>query len=154
MIRRPPRSTRTDTLFPYTTLFRSMIAEVDEFRRARRLLDREVQRLVSLRKPVPLKLAVGTMLEVPALAWQLPALLPLVAFISIGSNDLMQFMFAADSGHPKLADRYDPLSPALLAFLHWVVQPCRSAGKPVTLCGEMGSRPLEAMALQIGRAHV
>lgn len=124
-----------------------MIAEVDEFRRARRLLDREVQRLVSLRKPVPLKLAVGTMLEVPALAWQLPALLPLVDFLSIGSNDLMQFMFAADRGHPKLADRYDPLSPALLAFLHWVVQQCRSAGKPVTLCGEMGSRPLEAMAL-------
>src|SRR3546814_6509970 len=85
----------------------------------------------------------------------------------------MQFMFAADRGHPKLADRYDPLSPALLAFLHWVVQQCRSAGKPVTLCGEMGSRTLEAMALlgiglerlsmpasavgpvtEIGRAHV
>src|SRR3546814_15000532 len=59
----------------------------------------------------------------------------------------MQFMFAADRGHPKLADRYDPFSPALLAFLHWVVQQCRTAGKPVTLCGEMASRPLEAMAL-------
>ncbi|HEX6957195.1 MAG TPA: phosphoenolpyruvate--protein phosphotransferase [Ferrovibrio sp.] len=124
-----------------------MIAEVDEFRRARRLLDREVQRLVSLRKPVPLKIAVGTMLEVPALAWQLGALLPLVDFVSVGSNDLMQFLFASDRGNPKLADRYDPLSPSMLAFLHWVVQQCRAAGKPVTLCGEMGSRPLEAMAL-------
>lgn len=124
-----------------------MIAEVDEFRRARRLLDREVQRLVSLRKPVPLKIAVGTMLEVPALAWQLPALLPLVDFISVGSNDLMQFMFAADRGNPKLADRYDPMSPAMLSFLHWVVQQCHAASKPITMCGEMGSRPLEAMAL-------
>lgn len=124
-----------------------MIAEVDEFRRARRLLDREVQRLVNLRKVVPLKVSVGTMLEVPALAWQLPALLPLVDFVSVGSNDLMQFMFAADRGNPKLADRYDPLSPAMLGFLHWVVQQCHAAGKPVTMCGEMGSRPLEAMAL-------
>ncbi len=124
-----------------------MIAEVDEFRRARRLLDREVQRLVSLRKPVPLKIAVGTMLEVPALAWQLPALLPLVDFVSVGSNDLMQFMFAADRGNPKLADRYDPMSPAMLSFLHWVVQQCHAAAKPITMCGEMGSRPLEAMAL-------
>lgn len=124
-----------------------MIAEVDEFRRARRLLDREVQRLVNLRKTVPLKVSVGTMLEVPALAWQLPALLPLVDFVSVGSNDLMQFMFAADRGNPKLADRYDPLSPAMLSFLHWVVQQCHAASKPVTMCGEMGSRPLEAMAL-------
>src|SRR3546814_13347055 len=89
------------------------------------------------------------MLEVPALAWQLPAMLPLVDFISIGSNDLMQFLFAADRGHPKIAARYDPLSTALLAFLHWVVQQCRSARKPVTLCGEMVSRPMEA---KIGRA--
>lgn len=124
-----------------------MVAEVDEFRRARRLLDREVQRLISLRKPVPLKVQVGSMLEVPALAWQLPALLPLVDFISVGSNDLMQFMFAADRGNTKLADRYDPLSPAMLSFLHWVVQQCHAAGKPITMCGEMGSRPLEAMAL-------
>ncbi len=124
-----------------------MIAEVDEFRRARKLLDREVQRLVNLRKRVPQKIAVGTMLEVPALAWQLPALLPLVDFVSIGSNDLMQFLFATDRGSPKMADRYDPLSPSMLGFLRWVVEQCRAAGKPVTLCGEMGSRPLEAMAL-------
>ncbi len=124
-----------------------MIAEVDEFRRARRLLDREVQRMVNLRKPVPVGIAVGTMLEVPALAWQLPALLPLVDFVSIGSNDLMQFLFATDRGNPKVADRYDPLSPSMLGFLHWVVQQCRAAGKPITLCGEMASRPLEAMAL-------
>lgn len=59
----------------------------------------------------------------------------------------MQFMFAADRGNTKLADRYDPLSPAMLSFLHWVVQQCHAVGKPITMCGEMGSRPLEAMAL-------
>ena len=124
-----------------------MIAEVDEFRRARKLLDKEVARLRALKKPVAREIKVGTMLEVPALAWQLPALLPLVDFVSVGSNDLMQFLFASDRGNPMMTERYDPLSPSLLSFLRWVVQQCKSYDKPLTLCGEMGGRPLEAMAL-------
>jgi phosphotransferase system enzyme I (PtsP) len=124
-----------------------MIAEVDEFRRARKLLDREVARLKALKKPVAREIKVGTMLEVPSLAWQLPALLPLVDFVSVGSNDLMQFLFATDRGNPRMMDRYDPLSPSLLSFLRWVVQQCKAYDKTLTLCGEMGSRPLEAMAL-------
>lgn len=124
-----------------------MIAEVDEFRRARKLLDREVARLKALKKPVAREIKVGTMLEVPSLAWQLPALLPLVDFVSVGSNDLMQFLFATDRGNPRMMDRYDPLSPSLLSFLRWVVQQCKTYEKPLTLCGEMGGRPLEAMTL-------
>lgn len=124
-----------------------MVAEVDEFIRARKVLDREVQRLKSLGRPVAKSVRVGTMLEVPALAWQLPSLLPLVDFVSVGSNDLMQFLFATDRGNPRMTDRYDPLAPSMLAFLRWVVQQCKAHEKPLTLCGEMSGRPLEAMAL-------
>jgi len=131
---------RLDIMFP-------MVAEVAEFERARDILDRELQRLIDARRPVPAELRVGTMLEVPALAWQLPALLPQLDFISIGSNDLMQFFFASDRGNPRLTDRYDPLSPAMLSYLRWVIRQCDQAKVPVALCGEMAGRPLEAMAL-------
>ena len=124
-----------------------MVAEVDEFIRARKILDREVQRLKSLGRAVAWQVRVGTMLEVPALAWQLPSLLPLVDFVSVGSNDLMQFLFATDRGNPRMTERYDPLAPSMLAFLRWVVQQCKAHDTPLTLCGEMGGRPLEAMAL-------
>jgi phosphotransferase system enzyme I (PtsP) len=87
------------------------------------------------------------MLEVPALAFQLPALLSVADFISIGSNDLMQFLFASDRGNPRLGGRYDLLSPPMLNFLKEVSNAARARGVPVTLCGEMAGRPLEAMAL-------
>jgi phosphotransferase system, enzyme I, PtsP len=131
---------RLDVMFP-------MVADVSEFARARAILDDERTRLRGLGQEPPDPLLVGTMLEVPALAWQLPALLPLVDFVSVGSNDLMQFMFAADRTNPRLADRYDPLSPAVLKFLRWIVRQCDERSVPATLCGEMAGRPLEAMAL-------
>ena len=87
------------------------------------------------------------MVEVPSLYWQLKALLPRVDFLSIGSNDLFQFLFACDRGNPALIDRYDVLSPAALSFLHDMVERCRAAGVRLAVCGEMASRPLEAMAL-------
>jgi phosphotransferase system enzyme I (PtsP) len=90
---------------------------------------------------------VGAMLEVPALLWQLPALLRRVAFLSVGSNDLLQFLFASDRGNPRIAERYDSLAPAVLAFLRSIVGQCAAAGVPVTVCGEMAGRPLEAMTL-------
>jgi phosphotransferase system enzyme I (PtsP) len=87
------------------------------------------------------------MLEVPALAEVLDQLLPKIAFLSIGTNDLTQFLFAADRANPKLAERYDWLSPAILRFLRRVV--AATIGQPVQLgvCGEMGGRRLEALAL-------
>jgi len=87
------------------------------------------------------------MLEVPALAEMLDVFLPRIDFLSLGTNDLTQFLFAADRGNPKLADRYDWLSPAVLRFLARVVAACANAGKPLTTCGEMGGRPLESLAL-------
>ena len=87
------------------------------------------------------------MLEVPSLAEMLDQLLPRVDFISIGTNDLTQFLFAADRSDPRLAQRYDWLSPAILRFLKRVIDSARAANVPVRICGEMAGRPLEAMAL-------
>ncbi|MDG2033754.1 MAG: peptidase, partial [Rhodospirillales bacterium] len=124
-----------------------MITEVSEFDAARNLLDRELSRAETRGRPLPEKLFVGTMLEVPALAFQLPALLKRADFISVGSNDLFQFLFASDRGSPHLADRYDSLAPAALFLLRHLVDSCAQTDTPLTLCGEIAGRPLEAMAL-------
>lgn len=124
-----------------------MVAEVAEYDRARALVDKELARLDKFGKERPAHLEIGTMLEVPALAWQLDTLLPRVDFVSIGSNDLLQFLFATDRGNPRVASRYDVLSPAVLSFLRHIVVKCQEHKTPLTLCGEMSGRPLEAMAL-------
>jgi phosphotransferase system, enzyme I, PtsP len=87
------------------------------------------------------------MMEVPALIWQLDELFKEVDFVSIGSNDLMQFLYATDRGHPILAGRYDTLSPAFLRVLSELASKAKAANVPLTLCGEMAGRPIEAMAL-------
>ena len=127
---------------PLSVMF-PMVSTVAEFRAARALLDAEVARIE--RKPTPL--AVGTMLEVPALLFQLEQLLPLVDFVSLGTNDLMQFLFAADRGTASLAHRYDPLSPPFLDVLEQVCVRAASARVPLSVCGEVAARPLEAMTL-------
>jgi phosphotransferase system enzyme I (PtsP) len=124
-----------------------MIAEVAEFDQARAIFDTELQRAARTGDGLPQAVRVGAMLEVPALMWQTKALLERVDFLSIGSNDLLQFLFAADRGSPQLAERYDTLSPPVLGLLRDLVERCKAAEVPVTLCGEMASRPLEAMAL-------
>lgn len=124
-----------------------MIADVSEFDAARRLLDMEMRRLERQGFPVPSRLRVGTMIEVPSLLWQMPALLSRVDFLSVGSNDLTQYIFAADRGNPRTATRYDPLSPAMLCMLRRLVDECGKAEVPVSICGEMAGRPLDAMAL-------
>ncbi|MCG8506433.1 MAG: phosphoenolpyruvate--protein phosphotransferase [Sphingomonadales bacterium] len=124
-----------------------LVADVSEFVRASELVKREERRLERLGEGLPAEIRVGTMLEVPALAWQLDSLLPEIDFLSIGTNDLLQYFFASDRSHPKLVERYDFLSPAVLSFIRSVVKACNRAEVPVTLCGEMGSRPLEALAL-------
>jgi phosphotransferase system enzyme I (PtsP) len=87
------------------------------------------------------------MIEVPALIETLDVLLPMTDFVSVGTNDLTQFLFAADRANPRLADRYDWLSPAILRVLRRIVRAAREHGVPATVCGEMGGRPLEALAL-------
>lgn len=124
-----------------------MIATVDEFDRAKRILERALQAMARRGEPVPQKLDVGAMLEVPALLFQLDRLLTKVDFLSVGSNDLMQFLYAADRGNTRLDGRYDALSPAGLSALANIARAADAAGKPVSLCGELAGDPLGAMAL-------
>ena len=124
-----------------------MIADVAEYQRALDAVDIEKAYLVKRGHPLPQPLKLGVMIEIPALLWQLDHLLPMVDFASIGSNDLVQFLFASDRGNPKLQGRYDPLSPAALSAMRMIVEKARQHGRPVTLCGELGGRPLEAMGL-------
>jgi phosphotransferase system, enzyme I, PtsP len=124
-----------------------MIAEIPELERARALVDMELAYAAGEGRALPASVKIGVMLEVPALLWQLPALCRRIDFLSIGTNDLLQFLFACDRGNPRLADRYDPLSPPMLAMLREVVgQTCASA-VPLSMCGEMAGSPIEAMVL-------
>ncbi|UZK65119.1 phosphoenolpyruvate--protein phosphotransferase [Sphingomonas sp. M1-B02] len=124
-----------------------MVSEPWEFEQARDLFEAQRAWLAARGKKMPTEIRYGAMLEVPALAEVLDILLPMVNFLSVGTNDLTQFLFAADRAHPKLALRYDWLSVSILRFLKRVVDQAHAAGVPVALCGEMGGRPLEAMAL-------
>lgn len=124
-----------------------MIAEVAELKRCKAILNKELKRLEKYNRAGPLEIKVGCMLEVPSLAWQMDLLVKEIDFLSIGTNDLMQFFFACDRSSPKLSNRYDLLAPPVLRFLHSVVSQCHAANVPVTLCGEMGGRAIEAMAL-------
>ncbi len=124
-----------------------MVAELAEFEAARAILDIELDRQRQNRGEPPVLVEVGVMLEVPALLWQLPALSERADFISIGTNDLVQFLFAADRGNPLLAERYDPLSPPVLRVLGEIGAACVAHTLPVAICGEMAAQPLDAMVL-------
>jgi phosphotransferase system enzyme I (PtsP) len=124
-----------------------MIAEVNEFDYARRLFDKELDREKRLGGILPKSVRVGAMLEVPALLFQLQTLLSRVDFVSVGTNDLIQFLFASDRANYRVSERYDVLSPVVLNLLKSVARQGRSANIPVNLCGEMASDPLGAMAL-------
>ena len=124
-----------------------MVAEPWEFEAARAVFEGQRQFLKGQKKLLPEAIRYGAMLEVPALAEQLDVLAPHLSFLSIGTNDLTQFLFAADRSHPKLAERYDWLSPAILRFLRRVQLSVAGYDIDVTVCGEMGGRRLEALAL-------
>lgn len=124
-----------------------MVAEPWEFDQARELFVAQHAWIASRNRLLPTTIKYGTMLEVPALAEVLDLLLPRLDFLSIGTNDLTQFLFAADRANPKLAERFDWLSPAILRFLRRVIKQGADACVPVSVCGEMGGRALEAMAL-------
>ena len=124
-----------------------MISEPWEYEQARLLFEEQVEWARGAHRKLPSRILFGAMLEVPSLAEMLDQLLPRVDFLSVGTNDLTQFLFAADRSDPRLAQRYDWLSPAILRFLKRVLDQARTANVPVRICGEMAGRPLEAMAL-------
>lgn len=131
---------RINIMFP-------MVAEVAEFDTAKALLEKELERIKLRGEEEPSAVKVGAMVEVPALLFQLKQLLKRVDFLSVGSNDLMQFLFASDRAGARTAARYDPLSAPVLTLLRQLVDSCDAAKVPLTLCGELASRPLEAMTL-------
>ncbi|MBH0237357.1 phosphoenolpyruvate--protein phosphotransferase [Methylobrevis albus] len=124
-----------------------MVSEVGEFRHARSIVEREIGHLERHGHKIPDKIALGAMVEVPALLYQLDELFGIVDFVSVGSNDLFQFMFAADRGNAVVSARFDPLSVPFLRALRQIVDRGRAAGKPVTLCGELAGQPIGALAL-------
>ncbi|MDB5736508.1 MAG: phosphoenolpyruvate-protein phosphotransferase PtsP, partial [Sphingomonas bacterium] len=124
-----------------------MVCEPWEYDEAHTLFEAQRAWLATRGKVPPVAVRYGAMLEVPALAEVLDQMLPKLDFLSIGTNDLTQFLFAADRSNPRLAERYDWLSPAILRFLARVAKECRAGGVPVGVCGEMGGRTLEAMAI-------
>jgi phosphotransferase system enzyme I (PtsP) len=131
---------RLDVMFPF-------IAQTAELDVLRSFLDRELVRARQEGFEPPSQVRVGIMIEVPAILWQLPALLQRVHFISIGSNDLIQYLFAADRTNPRLSNRYDDLSPVMMQVVHTLVTQAAAAGVEVSFCGDMARKPLEAMAL-------
>ena len=124
-----------------------MVTEVAEFHQARGVVERELKHLRRHGYPVPERLMLGVMVEVPSLLYQLDELFQAVDFVSVGSNDLFQFFSAVDRGNTRVAGRFDTMSPAFLRALKHIVDKANAYSTPVTLCGEIAGRPLEAMAL-------
>lgn len=124
-----------------------MVAEPWEFEAAKAVFERQLEYVRGRKKLLPSRIRYGAMLEVPALAECLDILAPGVDFLSVGTNDLTQFLFAADRSSPKLAERFDWLSPAVLRFLKRVTDTSARLDIKLSVCGEMGGRPLEALAL-------
>lgn len=124
-----------------------MVASVHEFEQAKALVQREIAHLSRHGHPLPADLKLGVMLEIPSLLWQLDELMSRVDFVSVGSNDLVQYLTAADRDNRRVANRFDVLSPPILRVFKTIAEKAVETGTPVALCGEMGGRPIEAMAL-------
>jgi phosphotransferase system enzyme I (PtsP) len=123
-----------------------LVTTIAEFDAARALVDRELAWCEAHGRKNPAKLEIGVMVEAPSLAWSVPALNGRADFLSIGTNDLMQYFFAADRGNAKVSDRYDILSPPALGLLKRLRDDAAEAGLSLSICGEAAGRPLEAMA--------
>jgi phosphotransferase system, enzyme I, PtsP len=124
-----------------------MIAAVEEFDQAKAIIEVELTHLRRHRHPLPEHVHIGAMVEVPSLLYQLDELLARVDFLSVGSNDLFQFLYAVDRSNSRVSDRFDQISAPVLRVLRDIADRGRAFGKPVTLCGELASRPIGALAL-------
>ena len=124
-----------------------MIAAPWEMRAAREMLDREIRHAKHAGHPIPSELKVGMMLETPGMAWALEHVIDTVDFVSVGANDLMQYFFAADRQNTRVSDRYDVLSPSALDLLKRINDVCVAHDTPVSVCGEVAAKPLEAAVL-------
>jgi phosphotransferase system enzyme I (PtsP) len=124
-----------------------MVTETWEFVETKRVIKRELERLVRSGAAPPSKLEIGAMIEVPSLLWELDRVLPEADFVSIGSNDLIMFMTAADRANTRVAKAYDPIALPRLRALRHIVDMAKRHEVPITMCGELAGRPVEALAL-------
>jgi len=115
-----------------------MVTNLDEIRRARGLME-------SIAGGLDLGLEFGVMIEVPAAAMALADIIEEVDFVSVGTNDLVQYLFAVDRDNPWVADLYQPYHPASLRVLRFIARICKEAGKPASVCGEMAGQPEGAL---------
>lgn len=116
-----------------------MVTTLEEMRRLRKMVGAAAKQLKH-RGQTFRQVPIGMMVEVPAAAICIDMLITAVDFVSIGSNDLVQYLMAADRDNPKVSHLCQPLSPAVLRVLKSVIHVCNRAGKPVTLCGEMAGQ--------------
>lgn len=133
-----PRA-KVQILFP-------MVTNLEELRRIRAMVKRNQVLLGSQRKAFG-NVALGMMLEVPAAAVMMDQLIGACDYVSIGSNDLVQYLMAADRDNPKVSHLCQPLAPPVLRVLDNVISICNKANRSVTLCGEMAGQPLAFMLL-------
>lgn len=124
-----------------------MVTETFEFRQTKLVVTKELERLRRAGEPVPSRLELGAMVEVPSLLFELDQIMPEADFVSIGSNDLVQFLTAADRANPRVSKNYDPIALPRLRAIRLVVDAARRHNKPVTMCGELAGKPMEALAL-------
>src|SRR5580658_9360105 len=124
-----------------------MVSTVQEFDQAKELVERELTHLRRHGHKLPAEVEIGSMVEVPSLLYQLDELLERVDFLSVGSNDLVQFLYAIDRGNLRVSGRFDALSTPVLRALKDIADKSREHKKPVTLGGELASQPIGALAL-------
>jgi phosphotransferase system enzyme I (PtsI) len=139
-ILRAGRHGKVNMLFP-------MITTLEELRYVNKLVEETRRNLRREGVPFGEDVKTGVMVEVPAAAVCIDAILRETDFISIGSNDLIQYLVAADRDNPKVAHLCEPLSPAIFKVLQMVLDACQRTGTPVTLCGEMAGQPRSVLAL-------
>ncbi len=139
-ILRAGRYGKVSMLFP-------MITTLEELRHVNRLVEETRRNLRREGVPFGEDVKTGVMIEVPAAAICIDAILRETDFVSIGSNDLIQYLVAADRDNPKVAHLCEPLSPAIFRVLQMVLDACQRTGTPVTVCGEMAGQPRSVLAL-------
>ena len=124
-----------------------MISDLAEFEEAKETLMLELEKEKRFNRPIPAKVNVGLMVEVPSVIFQLDEILQKADFVSVGTNDLAQFVFACDRGNPRLTERYDVLSAPFLRLMKQIADKAAQYNVYCSVCGEMASNPIEAMAL-------